>query len=700
MKLLEIKNNLAKISYETEEALALASFIALVDKNKSYVAQIVNLKADIKSNYAVAKLVFTFSNDGIVDNYDGTIPSIDAELSFLSAKDILALLPIERSIALGDLAQQNIMLRVDQTLFEKNLVICAEKFEHINTIIKNTTSQLEQVNEKCVVIDTDHNFSEFEPFRFKRDFKLPLNSQMIDFIYENDLSEVDATSKAIIQDIFYEVQEYTKTVADNFIPFDSFVNVVSQQYEATQIPELALLKNKLLKYREANIFAQTKEDIISLKDAIEKHAITYVDISEESDELQKELIGYIHKTIESFGNYIYLFVKLTNKTGDKKLLKQLVENEHVFSNIVCSHSYKYLAELKQRAENLIIFSPQTVQHDFASYNTFLTKLNANEFITYGALTQNVPFIVELSEFDDDNTEPETPVQEAEPTTVFTTEPEDFEADIETQQEEIPSFEAEVQPENIFASSSFQATSIFEEPQEINPIIEEDDEEEIIEDDGIFQQPEMTEHDKMVEQIARDVDEIFYSNIVEEIPSIDDLAIPQEEVLTEDDLDFIAELPQASYPNNEIAMVDPQDEYNFQENLTDTQTFIEETQEDEQPFIIQEAETEEVSDTLEENNDFQFEQNVVSEESEQDEFNFEESDDEYQEPEIPVYPAETPILTNDSVVFEQGDMVSHPKYGRGVIEKLIKYGNKTLCSISFEDVGRRLLDPAISELQKV
>ena len=36
----------------------------------------------------------------------------------------------------------------------------------------------------------------------------------------------------------------------------------------------------------------------------------------------------------------------------------------------------------------------------------------------------------------------------------------------------------------------------------------------------------------------------------------------------------------------------------------------------------------------------------------------------------------------------------------VIEKLIKYGNKTLCSISFENIGRRLLDPAISELQKI
>ena len=229
MKLLEIKNNLVKIGYDSEENLALSSFVALTEENRSYIGQIVNLKADIKSNYAVAKLVFTFSNDGIVDNYDGTIPSMQAELSQLSSKNILSLLPIEKPILLGELAQQNAKVKLDQTIFEKNLVICAEKFENINLIVKNSVSQLEQVNEKSVVIDTDHTFGEFEPIRFKRDFKLPLNYRMIDYIYENDLDEVDSTSKAVIQDIFYEVQEYTKTVDGNFIPFDTFLNVVSSQ---------------------------------------------------------------------------------------------------------------------------------------------------------------------------------------------------------------------------------------------------------------------------------------------------------------------------------------------------------------------------------------------------------------------------------------------------------------------------------------
>ena len=67
--------------------------------------------------------------------------------------------------------------------------------------------------------------------------------------------------------------------------------------------------------------------------------------------------------------------------------------------------------------------------------------------------------------------------------------------------------------------------------------------------------------------------------------------------------------------------------------------------------------------------------------------------------MPVYSAdveEEGEEVESNVGFTKGDTVTHPKYGTGVIEKIIKYGNKTLCSILFEEVGRRLLDPSVSE----
>ena len=680
MKLLEIKNNLVKIAYNENDKISLAKFIAIVDEQKSYVGQIVNLKADINANYAIAKLVFTFNNEGIVDNYDGSIPSMNAQLSKLDSSDILKLLPIEKPIALGELAQQETMLKVDETIFEKNLTICAEKFDNISTMVKNCTAQLAQYNEKVVVIDIDHTFGEYEPIRFKRDFKLPLNAKMIDFIYENDLNEVDATSKAVIQDIFYEVQEYTKTIEGNFIPFDTFVKVVSQQYEQTDIPELALLKHKLLKYQEENVFAENKDELEGLKNAISENQISYIDIADVSDELQKELISYIHTVLNQNSDYMYVFAKINNRNSSKKLLKQLLDNEHIFTTIICSHNYKYLPELKQRAENLIFFAPQTVQHDFASYNTLLNKLNVNEFIVYGALTQNVPFVVELSEFSQENDNS----YDVNVTQDETTE----ESDVlnETPNNDIDESVLNVEPE---------LESENEEVFDFDSIDEGSTEQTVVEDDTYKENiPEQNfqelSHDELVEQVAKDVDEVFYTKPTE-TPSIEEIASPDN--LTEDDLDFIDDLateaPDLNVYNENGELYENNADLPFEEehpleqvnDVEDIETNIEEEVITEEP-VLEDFDTE-----------FEIENNP--EEATSSDFM-----DEPQPPVVPIYPSEEPVLEEGSVNFEQGDMVAHPKYGKGSIEKLIKYGNKTLCSISFENVGRRLLDPAISELQKL
>jgi|GEM_PF-2314008 len=73
------------------------------------------------------------------------------------------------------------------------------------------------------------------------------------------------------------------------------------------------------------------------------------------------------------------------------------------------------------------------------------------------------------------------------------------------------------------------------------------------------------------------------------------------------------------------------------------------------------------------------------------------------PNLPVYnvpeneDGETVVSSEE---LKEGDTVRHKKYGIGIIKKVIGYSEKKLCSIQFEDVGRRLLDPKIAELEKV
>ena len=689
MKLLDIRNNLVKISYETHDKIAIGKFIALTNTNCSYVAQIINLKAELNSNFAVAKLLFTFSNEGIIDNYDGTIPSLSSELSYINTKDILNIIPIEKPITLGKLAQQDDTLKIDETLFEKNLLICAEKLDNACTLINNTVAQL---SDKALIIDTDSTFTEYKSVQFKKDFKLPLNSRMIDFLYENELDGVDATSKAIIQDIFYEVQEYSKTIPNGFIPFDRFLDVVSAQYEETKIPELVLLKQKLLKYKEENIFAQTYDDIKSLKTAVQDNSLSYIDISNADDLIQKELITFIHNEIDSIESYMYCFVKLNNKNSDKKLLRELLDNQHRFTTIICSHDYKYVHELKQKAENVIFFAPQTIQHDFAIYNTFVNKLNANEFVIYGALTQNIPFLVELTELTQDELNEKI-------------ENEEFSDNTLIQEENSNS------SNNPF-SNSFDISQSYgdENSQDLEDkiVIEEEEisNENIINDDF-----EEQLNNSFISE-TNGIDEIQYSTD-KQIPSIEDLTQEieeEEEVLTEDDLDFIDGFSDAEQENTDINIEEEtiinssiendnsettnNDEYSEIENILET------TEDNdyitEQEFINEETEESLENDTEEEIKDETLEEDANIYEESLPSFS-EELDTNDEQEELPIYESETIASTSN---FAQGDTVKHPKYGNGVIEKLIKYGNKTLCSITFENVGKRLLDPSISEIEKV
>ena len=410
MKLLEIKNNLVKLSYGENENPILGKFIVLATSEKSYVAQLVNLKSDNVNNFAIAKLLFTFTPDGVVDNYDGSIPSMTSQLSFLDSAELLDLLPVETAVKIGQLAQQNESLSLDISVFEHNFTVFAERETDKTTFISNCIRQLFQMKEKSVIVDLNNNFADYSRIEFAKDFKLPLNSEMIDFIFEYELAEVDPSTKAVIQDVFYAVQQYIKTLDFEFLPIDNFVDVVANQYKETQMPELALLKNKLLKCVRKrnpqwlrNIFANTKEEVLAFNQKLEEKNCSIVNLTDVNEALQKEVLVFVHKALESIKKYVYFFCPLTDGNSDKKLLKRFINNNHVFTTIIVSNSYKYVKELKSCAENVVIFAPEDAQHEFAAYNTFLNKLNLGECIVFGKLTQGIPFIVEMSDLDLDLT---------------------------------------------------------------------------------------------------------------------------------------------------------------------------------------------------------------------------------------------------------------------------------------------------------
>lgn len=860
MKVLEIKNNLVKVINETEEKLVLAGFVVIDDDKTPYVGQIMSLKADGGISYAIVKLLFTFDTEGIVRNYDGSIPKLEANVNILDAKDLLEILPVQTPVKLGKLAQQEFLLSVDRSIIQNNLLICSDSAKNTATLVSNFAKQIENNAESSVIFDIDGKYKEEKKFVFGKDFKLPLNFDSINFIYGNDLTDVDSTSRAVIQDIFLEIQDYTRTIPEKFIPFDTFIDVVSQQYTESGIPELALLKNKLLKYKEENVFAQSKYEIISLKEYIRDNYTTIIDISNIDANLQREVISYVYSVLEDMNASIYTFVKVTDKNSDKKLLKQLLNENKIYTNLICNHNYKYVYELKAQTDNLILFAPETTRHDFASYNTFLNKLNHDEFVVWGNSTQRIPLIIELSpielikdepiymteteipeesysaEEDEDVDEasetsyiqPVVPPQTDEtphaPEHDFTENEDtytDLSDDIERKPQEEEDYSALSSAENIEyeETDDFDAEldkSIEEDLQDPNSLLmntEEEEElqeapandfftkaepdeasevdtEEVIMPDGEIieeyndasippdkttsaieieqpeelylqetnasqiqqepelQQPEMLSEPDMIEpeaieEIQEDAIETFpLENQIEQ-----QIDFEEPELVEQEEESFIEE---EKTPQPQINLPDPEmderieqdlnsagDEEGFEseaqapfenEQLPDTpelmtededlnNALIEQVAKDiDQTFIYNKIQEDNIDtpvspDVLTED-DLNFIDNINHGENEilepvvdtpenfddnQDEPDSDEENNDAPSQVVPVYPANTPV-TNQT--FEQGDHVTHPKYGEGIVEKMIKYGEKTLCSINFVNVGRRLLDPAISEIAKL
>lgn len=185
MRILEIKNSLVKISYEVEDNLALSGFAIIEDSNTPYVAQVVNLKAENGKNFAVLKLLFTFNTDGVLKPYNGTIPSLNADITALPASELLSILPLDNPVYLGLVAQQELPFKLDASVLQSNLLICSNNVDNTSKILSNILPQMVEIGKKTVLLDVNGDFSSEENFIFGRNFKLPLNAQFLDFIFEN-----------------------------------------------------------------------------------------------------------------------------------------------------------------------------------------------------------------------------------------------------------------------------------------------------------------------------------------------------------------------------------------------------------------------------------------------------------------------------------------------------------------------------------
>lgn len=700
MQVVEAKNNLVKVGYNpSEEILILSGFIVFKDSSQSFIGQIIHLESNANGSFAIIKLLFNFNEEGVITGYNGSIPKLDSVIELVLPQELLELLPVQEPIKIGELAQQQALLEIDKSFLENHLLVCSEKDNETKFLIENFALQLNNLGKKVVIIDLNGNidFSQ-NHIVASENFKLPLNYETINFIY-NNLEDASAETKATIQEIFIEVQDYVKTLPEGYIPFETFKNVVDAQYQELELVELVLLKNKLLKYFEEGIFAQNPNEFELLNLSLNIQEPTILDLSKITENIQKEIISY---TYSQLNDETYVLVNINDSNSDKKLLKQIVTTKNVYSTIICPYSYKYLKELKQISKDLILFAPIQQQKDFAGYNVFLSKLNPSEFIIYGKSTHHLPLIVKLEDLSNMIGQ-----QEITPEIQQDLLDEEIKKDVdqfytapknEVQQSEeefIPEVPEESLTEPDFIPETVEETLIEEDsiPEVAEEVLTEEDLD-FIEDLGVGQteeqQIEIEPEQEMTQELSADVESSILQEAEEEINT--ELEPAQESefaIEPEIEIDEVTEAEQET----EVYLEEEQHEFESEPAIEPTiqEEFSNEIIEEEQTeaIAIEEEQTESFSDVLNQQAQEEIEPPAV------DILPANMSST----PIVPIYSADVePQVQSDAL--EQGDTVMHPKYGKGTVEKMISYGAKTLCSINFDNLGRRLLDPTLVELKKV
>ena len=328
------------------------------------------------------------------------------------------------------------------------------------------------------------------------------------------------------------------------------------------------------------------------------------------------------------------------------------------------------------------------------------KLAQHEFIVSGDATYYTPLIIK------ETAQKFIQTINSEPEPVIITDAQAITVEDIPQEEEV-----EVLP----ADSEDDLSNIEIQPlseDEILPL-EEQIEEEPNELKNIFEE-------SLEQEIAKDVDQMFYA-----APAQTEEVFETEESLeTEEEIEALPEAPLEE-------MIDTQGLSDEDLDLLDSLSGNdEEIISNESEELLPDIEQEQNEQILNDNNELSLEESLIAiSDEESDDIsintelpNIESSNDlninnEFNEPEIqeiaeepeiseqqsiPIYKTELDENNsdNENVKIAEGNIVYHEKYGRGVVEELFNYGKRTLCSIQFDNVGRRLLDPNLAELKQM
>ena len=819
MKILEVRDGFVK--FEADNSVYLSSFIQIDGIEKRYIAQVTQLKRSGENSIAYAKILFLY--DGSLQPYDKTLPSKESEIKEFTFDILNNSINAKTPVIAGETLGKGVSIIIDASSFDKKMLASIDDKQENNIIARNLVKQFNNLDKNVLIIDT-LGVIDAKKITAGVDFKLPLDTASLAFMYQDCLNDATADSKSMIIEIFKDLSDYSQTVP--FVPFGALKSIVDDMVDKSHVFKLLVLKNKLAKFDKLGYFAANKQEVDKI-DAILNSKCAIIDLSKLDTAFQNRYLAFLYEKLQQKPN-TQVILELSNVIS-KKNLKNILSSENIPTTFITHSRFKYLNDIKNLFDNFIISPSFTNNEIFSIYSSFLKAMPKQTYLITGEAVNYIPLVSTLKVINEvipsqpetfEEEEKEIPVSEPEEVQeeLPIEEPEEEEEIVQEDDSELEEISEEDEPEiieepqitneEILANIEEKSEAVITEaakdltppenmfgeeeniaePAEESLQLEEDQEEQLTinaEYETILEEQEEQEPQEEYDEIpiteSFDTVQENIEEIEDYIPETDEndfeeLSIneefEQQEPLVEQEAEEEIEMPEgfdldidstqmldAEEETEELTVNDndvdvlPIAENNYElEDIVelnpdeadenDIVIDMEEDTEDELPENIDEQIVkdvdkvfttrkdddisdsdldfidelnnddgnllEEVSDSdavLEELSESDENDGILEEPQEQLELK-DDSDDEILEtrssstPIVPVYDADIPqedLVMSDPI--QQGDTVTHAKYGSGVFEKIIKYGNKTLFSINFDNIGRRLLDPTLTEIKK-
>ena len=751
-----------KIKFDiNEKQLLLGDILKITAAAKNGVlAQVTGIStAENNPNFNVAesKILFTIDSFGKLINWQGNIPSQNFMINKLSAKEVLLCsntLNPQNPVPLGTLSlYPDTEVNFEASFFEKPTVIYCDKQTQKDNILDLLSCEFSKYVEKTVLIDFNNTYADLKvslKLEAGKNIKLPFDLKGLELLYNKSLSGVSPETRATIEAVFMEVENYLSSEAVEFIPFSSFRQAVDSVYETNKLTELVLLKNKLLKLQKQGVFADKRQEITSLTESFRNNNLVILDLSKFPSEWQKNLIEFIiDSNTNKYKQKFFLVFDSDKIDIDKSFIENICTKANkngIYPVIIAGHESETAVSLLSYTANIIAFAPENTTKITALRDN-LIRLKDNEAVITGKITNNLPLYLNIY-----NTEICEESVSSDDSYISTKISPEIYLFSESEDETLISPMTEIfnQDKDDVSSRKSLHSPLFESADE-----EEDDDEEI--EENSFSYSNQFEHDEtgieLINNISKLQEEVYTSQEEEfDNPNTknefsdedfddDDISEDEDEKESEFELEQEDSYNLSSQPSSFY------DEIEKENNYASSKKYASGFSEDDLSSFIDEdiVENTRPSFDLEEQGDEDFDYNSTEEFQDESMLDYgsfydeteeqnedqdddisnneyvenyldEEEEDVYEipqshtvqiktaEPSMPAIPIYSTPKNQNTVSFDEdfqeGDKVRHVKYGLGTVTKIIGSSDKRLCSIQFEDVGRRLLDPKLAELEKI